>query len=766
MQDSLPEYSLLATGIALVLIAATIFVVVIRKRAEKKYQGTNYLIQSHYEAFNSLARHRDIENRLLGICRLIESQIDGAMCSIMAVDRKTQTLSTAASVSLPKSYNQALDGLAIADGVGACGTAAALGEPVLVADMRKDERFSQFRSLIDQQGLVACWSHPIFATSDSDVIGTFAIYFSEPRVPLGSELEIIIRNRDLVALIIEQEEQRRKQARLEQSQSSLFTHNPDAVFMLDLEGNFTSVNRSVCELLLLKEEDLLGEHYELAVPESDQKRTSEHFEAAKAGIPQSYEIKVKDQTGQLHDLAITNIPIIIDGEITGVHGIAKDITERIQREEALEFFTSHDSLTHLVNRSAMEQRLQQLQENKSDASIFVLFIDLDGFKPINDSLGHYLGDEVLIETAQRMQQVVSEPNLLCRFGGDEFVAVIQDMSAVEQVNALCAEILAVFEQPFRIGEVEVSLSAAIGVSANDIEFKHPMELTQRADVAMYEAKKRGGNSVCWYSANLDEGLGYKVALRTKIQEALAQEQFELFYQPIMTDKGKVAGAEALIRWQHPTKGYVSPADFIPVAERTGQIIPISEWVLKQACRDLQQLKRYGIKSVSVNFSPIQFYREDFVSKTKAILEQFDIKPGEITVEITENVLVNDTQRIAELLQQLRDLGLDVAIDDFGSGFASLRYLNMLPVNKLKIDRSFIENIHENSHNAAITCGILSMVAGIGIETVAEGVEKEEECAYLVEHGCHFMQGFLFSKPKPLGELLKWAERQQSFENEH
>lgn len=515
MQDSLPEYSLLATGIALVLIAATVFVVVIRKRAEKKYQGTNYLIQSHYEAFNSLARHRDIESRLLGICRLIESQIDGAMCSIMAIDRKTQTLSIAASVSLPKSYNQALDGLAIADGVGACGTAAARGEPMLVADMRKDERFSQFRSLIDQKGLVACWSHPIFAISDSAVVGTFAIYFSEPRMPLGPELEIIVRNRDLVALIIEQEEQRKKQARLEQSQNSLFTHNPDAVFMLDLEGNFTSVNRSVCELLLLKEEDLLGEHYELAVPESDQKRTSEHFEAAKAGIPQSYEIKVKDQTGQFHDLAITNIPIFIDGEITGVHGIAKDITERIQREEALEFITSHDSLTHLVNRSAMEPRLQQLQENKSDVAIFVLFIDLDGFKPINDSLGHYLGDEVLIETAQRLQEVVSEPNLLCRFGGDEFVAVIQDMSAVEQVNALCAEVLAVFEQPFRIGEVEVSLSAAIGVSANDIEFKHPMELTQRADVAMYEAKKRGGNSVYWYSANLDEGLGYKVALRTK-----------------------------------------------------------------------------------------------------------------------------------------------------------------------------------------------------------------------------------------------------------
>ncbi|RUO67039.1 EAL domain-containing protein [Idiomarina ramblicola] len=890
MQDNLLGYSQIATAVVLLLIAATAFVSVVRKQARKKYQGLDQLIQSHYETFNSLAQQKELESSLRGICNLIESQIDGSKCAIMVVDHEKNTLSTAATVSLPSSFSEALDGLDVADGVGACGTAAAIGEPVLVADMRKDQRFNQFSSLIEQYGLVSCWSHPIFCAAKSEVIGTFSVYFSEPRMPVGRDLELIVRNRDLVALLIEQEDQRKKQARLEQHQRSLFTYNPDAVFTLDLAGHFTSVNRAVCELLLLGEESLLGKHYELAVIEADQSRTLKHFEAAKAGTPQSYEIKIHDRTGQLHDLSITNIPIIIDGEITGVHGIAKDITEhraneaklkvfqsgvhasvngvviseanekgypviyvnpafekmsgyslteikgrscrllqgndtdpnvqseirsalrakreiktiirnyrkdgsmfwnellispvkgakdevthfiglqsditeRIQREEALEFYASHDSLTKLANRSAMETRLQKLLGHENETSIFVLFIDLDGFKPINDSLGHYLGDEVLIETAQRLQQVILEPNLLCRFGGDEFVAVIEDMSAAEQVDALCTEILAVFEKPFRIGEVEVSLSAAIGVSANDIQYGHPMELTQRADVAMYEAKKRGGNFVCWYSSRLDEGLGYKVALRTKIQEALAQEQFELFYQPIMTDKGKVSGVEALIRWQHPTKGYVSPGDFIPIAERTGQIIQISEWVLKKACHDLTQLKQYGIKSVSVNFSPIQFYRDDFVSKTKAILEQFDIQPGEITVEITENVLVNDTQRIAELLQQLRDLGMDVAIDDFGSGFASLRYLNVLPVNKLKIDRSFIEDIDQNAHNAAITCGILNMVADIGIETVAEGVETEAECKYLVEHGCHFMQGFLFCKPKPLDELLKWAERQHSFENE-
>ena len=890
MQDNLLSYSQIATGVVLLLITATVFVSVVRKRADKKYQGLNQLIQAHYNTFNALAQQRDIESRLLGICHLIESQIDGAMCSIMVANKDDKTLSTAASASLPRSLSNALNGLEIADGSGGCGTAAAIGEPVLAPDMRKDKRFDAFMPLINQYGLAACWSHPIFGASDDEVIGTFAIYFAQPRVPTGSDLELIVRNRDLVALILEQEEQRKAQVRLEQHQRSLFTYNPDSVFTLDLNGNFTSVNRAGCELLLLSEEELLGQHYELAVPETERERTLTYFETAKKGTPQSYEIKVADRMGQLHDLSITNIPIIIDGEVTGVHGVAKevtehraneaklkvfrssvhasvngvviseankkgfpvlyvnpafekmsgysltemkgiscnilqgpdtdpkvineirkalqekreiksvirnyrkdgsmfwnelliapvkgpdnkvthfiglqsDITERVQREDALAFYASHDSLTQLANRSAMEERLQQLVSNDTNQAVFVLFIDLDGFKPINDSLGHYLGDEVLIETAQRLQQVIREPNLICRFGGDEFVAVIQSMGAAEQINVLCTEVLAIFDEPFRIDEIEVSLSAAIGVAANDIQYKHPMELTQRADVAMYEAKKRGGNAVCWYSEKLDEGLGYKVALRTQIQEALAKKQFELFYQPIMTSTGQISGAEALIRWHHPTKGYVSPADFIPIAERTGQIIQISEWVLRQACQDLSELKRYGINTVSVNFSPIQFYRDDFISKTKFVLEEFNIKPGEITVEITENVLVNDTQRIAELLQHLRELGLDVAIDDFGSGFASLRYLNVLPVNKLKIDRSFIENIDHNRHNAAITGGILNMVEHLGIQTVAEGVETENEYRYLVEHGCPLMQGFLFCKPKPLGELLVWAERQQSLENE-
>lgn len=889
MQDNLLEYSWIATGVVLALLAVTILWRVYLHYSYKKSYQPGQLIKAQYDALNSLVQQKPVAYKLEDICHLIESQIDGALCSVMLKRDNSNSLRAAAGPSLPRPFVSALQDLEIADGVGACGTAAALGKSVIVRDMRLDERFEAFLELIDEHNLVACWSHPIFHAKEERVIGTFAVYFRSPKLPTTLDLEFLVRTRDLVALVMEQQELALQREKVEQHHKSLFAYNPQPVFTMDSDGRFISINRAGCELLKLHEHELIGQHYELAVVEEYRERTKEHFEEAKRGNAQSYEIKVVDKLGHIYDLDITNTPIIINGEVTGVHGIARDrteqrkseaqlkvlesgieasvngvvisdaqkqgypvtyinpafakltgysfdemvgrscrilqgkdsdrktlqeirkalherrqvktviknyrkdgstfwnellispvknragqvthfvglqsdITERINKEETLEFNATHDTLTNLPNRKALEKHLTPALENEENA-VYVLFIDLDGFKPVNDSLGHYLGDQVLIETADRLKNVVLGPNLLCRFGGDEFVAVIENVSNKEQVAAFCQEILSVFEQPFQIEGKSVSLSAAIGVASNLAAFNHPMELIQRADVAMYEAKKRGGNSWLWYESKLDERLSFHVALRTQIQEALQHEQFELFYQPIMTAEGRIAGVEALIRWQHPERGYISPADFIPVAERTGQIVPISDWVLRQACRDLERLKPYGIGSMSVNFSPIQFYRDDFIEKVKSTLKRYEIQPGELTAEITENVLVHDTQRITELLEQLRELGLDVAIDDFGSGFASLRYLNSLPVNKLKIDRSFTENINENEQNAAITRGILKMVKDLRIQVVAEGVETEAEFAFLAEQGCDYMQGYLFCRPKPLDELLEWAERQQSLENE-
>ena len=853
------------------------------RKASDEAANTKNLLKAQYRALNSVVKFKSLEDKLDDICSLIESQITDSLCSIMIADENGETLSPVASPQLPESFLQSITGLPISKDIGACGAAAATGKSVIVPDMLADSRFDKFHDLIHGYDLRACWSHPIFVSDNKKAVGTFALYFRKVRAPKSEELDLILRSRDLAALIMEQHEQRVKREHFEQQNRSLFTHNPEAVFTFDLEGHFTSVNNAACRLMKCTENDLLGKHYRMAVIEKDLERTNEHFNAARRGIPQRYEITTPDFSGELHHLHITNMPIIVNGEVTGVHGIAldltrekqheerlkilersveaslhgllicdaraedfptiyvnpaferitgysqdeilgkncrilqgpdtssktreairealnnekeistviknyhkdgtpfwnelliapvkdahdkvthfigfqNDITDRIHRQETLEFHATHDSLTHLKNRSALERFLMEWSRKKIHRStLYILFIDLDGFKPINDSLGHEFGDQVLVETAQRLNNEIVEPNLLARFGGDEFVAVIQDLADHHQVEYLARKLLELISESYKVDDIEVSLSAAIGIASSEDSFKHPMELIQRADIAMYEAKKRGGSYIYWHTPELDTNVDLQVAIRAQLQDAIAHNQFELFYQPIMGLDNSIGGVEALIRWKHPVKGYISPAEFIPVAERTGQIIAISEWVLKQACHDIHKLKRYGIQSVSVNFSPIQFYREDFIEKISATLEAYAIEPGQITVEITENVLVHDTAHITELLHELRNLGLNVAIDDFGSGFASLRYLNMLPVNKLKIDRSFTSNIHNNAHNAAITRGILGMTAEMNIEVVAEGVETDEEYQYLREHRCDFMQGYLFCRPIPIQELIEWAQ---------
>ncbi|WP_228127047.1 sensor domain-containing phosphodiesterase [Kangiella aquimarina] len=867
----------------MMLAAGLVISIFLWRKASDESIATKNLLNAQYRTLNSVVKFKSLEDKLDDICSLIESQIDDALSSVMLADDAGETLKPIASPQLPQSFLQALDGLPISENIGACGSAAATGKAVIVDDMLKDSRFDEFHDLIHGYDLRACWSHPIFSSESKKPVGTFALYFRKPRSPKEGELDLILRSRDLAALIIEQHQQRLKRERFEQHNRSLFTHNPEAVFTFDLEGRFTSVNKAACELMKCSQDDLLGQHYSVAVIEQDLARTNEHFYAARRGIPQRYEICTPDMQGNIHYLHITNMPIIIDGEVTGVHGIAldmtrekqheerakilersvessthgllisdaraddyptiyanqafeeitgysqedilgkncrmlqgpdtdqktrkaikkalqnneeistviknykkdgtpfwnellispvkdahgkvthfiglqNDITERIQRQEALEFNASHDPLTHLKNRSALERYLMEwVKSNDNSHNIYILFIDLDGFKPINDSLGHEFGDQVLVETAQRLNNEIVEPNMLARFGGDEFVAVIQDLTDHEQVEVLARKLLTIVGESYKVDDIEVSLSAAIGIASSEESFKHPMELIQRADIAMYEAKKRGGSYIYWHSAELNTNIDQQVAIRAQLQDAIQNNQFELFYQPIMSHDNKIGGVEALIRWKHPIKGYISPAEFIPVAERTGQIIPISEWVLNQACKDVKDLKTLGVNSVSVNFSPIQFYREDFIEKIAETLKTHSIQPGDITVEITENVLVHDTAHITVLLQELRHLGLDVAIDDFGSGFASLRYLNMLPVNKLKIDRSFTGNIHQNAHNAAITRGILGMTTEMKIEVVAEGVETDEEYQYLREHKCDFMQGYLFCRPIPIKELIEWVQ---------
>jgi len=360
-----------------------------------------------------------------------------------------------------------------------------------------------------------------------------------------------------------------------------------------------------------------------------------------------------------------------------------------------------------------------------------------------------------VQTAIRLRKVVPPSDLLARFGGDEFVAVIQSRTNDEEVMEVARNILAQFDQPFVYDDAEVSLSAAIGIASSELVVKTPNELIQHADVAMYEAKRRGSSTYQWFSHDLDLDTQQQITLRAQLQEAIQKQQFELFYQPIVSGNGAVVAAEALLRWKHPERGYVSPAEFIALAERTGQIVTIGKWVFEQACKDVSTLREAGIAQVSVNFSPMQFYRDDFIESVAHMVKKYKIKPNQIVAEITENVLLRDSQSALKMMDELRELGLEIALDDFGTGFASLSYLNVIPAQKLKIDRCFVQNIDSNNRNAAITRGVLTMAAELGIAAIAEGVETEAERDYLTRYACDYMQGYLFCRPKPLPELLSW-----------
>ncbi|WP_445157866.1 EAL domain-containing protein [Halomonas sp. E14] len=452
------------------------------------------------------------------------------------------------------------------------------------------------------------------------------------------------------------------------------------------------------------------------------------------------------------------------GEVTHFVGVLHDISERKAYEAKLSYHASHDALTGLANRALFEDRLLhdvQLAQ-RHGRQLAVLYVDLDDFKPINDSLGHEVGDKVLIDVARRVAKELDPGDTLARFGGDEFVILLPELRSEDAALRLAERLLASIGRPFRVEEHELYIGASVGVAFLKEELANPVELIQQADMAMYRAKQKGRNAWECYTREINAEVSSRMALRNDLQEAIEAGDFELHYQPLLwAEDASVAGFEALVRWKHPVKGYLSPGLFIPLAEETGQIAPISEWVLRQACRDMRRLgnEGYGRFRVAVNLSPLQFHRPNFLDKLKRALLETGLEPDYLELELTEGILMNDTAAAVATLHQLRDMGVEVSIDDFGTGYSSLSYLKQLPIGKIKIDRSFIREVTTNPHDSAIVQGIISMAHHLGLEVVAEGIEEAEQRDFLAAHGCDVLQGFFFAKPMPLDQLRAYLERQ-------
>lgn len=436
-----------------------------------------------------------------------------------------------------------------------------------------------------------------------------------------------------------------------------------------------------------------------------------------------------------------------------------DIARHKEAEDKIQHLAYYDLLTNLPNRRLLIDRLEHSlavnARHKNHGAI--LFIDLDHFKTLNDTKGHSIGDLLLVEVAKRLQTCARDGDTLARLGGDEFVMILEDLSedaaqAAVQVEALCSKIISAVNHPYHLDNYLYHSSASIGICMFGNQQITVDELLKRADIAMYQAKSAGRNTLSFYDPAMQATLQARAALEFDLRLAIEENQFKLYYQMQVDYAGKVHGAEVLIRWQHPIKGLVPPLQFIPLAEETGLILPIGLWVLNTACAQLKAWENdpiAGHLQISVNVSASQFHDPDFVKHVSGMLQNYAIQSDRLKLELTESLVLNNVDEAIIKMQSLRELGVRFSLDDFGTGFSSLYCLTKLPLDQLKIDQTFVRNISINNRDAVVVQTIIGMANNLGIEVIAEGVELEEQRAFLKQHDCNFYQGYLFSKPLPI-----------------
>ena len=454
-----------------------------------------------------------------------------------------------------------------------------------------------------------------------------------------------------------------------------------------------------------------------------------------------------------------SITAIRDADGACLHYVAvfSDITQRKQSEERLHFLANHDALTGLPNRTLFLERLQEAIEHAQPArsQFALLFVDLDRFKLVNDTLGHHAGDELLVRIASVLLRHAPQHSTVARLSGDEFILLLPVVERVTQVAALAQQLLdGVTEQSGLTGH-ELFISASIGISMYPEDGVSADALLVNADSAMYQAKERGKNNFQFYTADMNARAMERLKLEYSLHRALAQEELEVWYQPkVELGTRRIVGAEALLRWRHPELGLMVPGKFIPIAEDSSLMVPMGEWVLDTACRDWAQWHGMGLEPgrIAVNVSGRQLKFGGFAATVARTLLQHGMDSGELELEITESVAMDEDCGMVEALQRLRELGVYLSIDDFGTGYSSLSYLKRLPVRGLKIDRSFIMDLHQDGDDAAITSAIISIGRSLGLELVAEGVELESQRDFLLRQGCRLGQGYLFSKPLPRAEF--------------
>lgn len=537
----------------------------------------------------------------------------------------------------------------------------------------------------------------------------------------------------------------------EEERDRLYNLSNDLLATIDFEGKLTHINPAWNKILGYEDQELLGSVILSIIHPDDEKNTMAESRKLKRGKSVSFESRLRCKDGSYRWILWSSTPMVSE-KIS--YAVGRDITERKQTEETLEYNALYDTLTNLPNRTQFMSHLQKAIDNfdnKTGKPFAVLFLDLDRFKIINDGLGHFIGDKLLIAIAERIRSKLRPGDIVARLGGDEFTVLIHNVADTTDAINVAERLQSSLSKPFRLDNYEVFSSASIGIAISDATRRQPEEFLRDADSAMYRAKDAGKARYEIFDHEMHVQNLNLLQVETDLRRAIERGEFRVFYQPIVCLKsGEVREFESLIRWEHPEFGLILPDEFINVAEETGLIIPIGEWVLEESCRQIKhwqncypQLEKLA---VSVNLSAKQLMHPQLKTRIKEILEKTNLDPLSLKLEVTESTVMENSDTAAEVLNELTAMGIEISTDDFGTGYSSLSYLHQFPFKRLKIDRSFIGKMESDDKTEAIVRTILMLGQNLGIEVVAEGIENLTQLQNLCALACHYAQGYLFSKP--------------------
>lgn len=541
---------------------------------------------------------------------------------------------------------------------------------------------------------------------------------------------------------------------------SLYKNNEYGIISLDTGGCIIKMNPAVTKIGGLSEEEFINQHVSkigMHIVEEKRDTTKDSFTQSFQPIRNNFETTILHPNGNRVELSVLNVPVEIEGEVVGNHIIVKDITEENRVKEKIRYLAYHDELTDLPNRRKFNQVLHQsIEKSSQDSSSFaVMVIDIDRFKMINDSLGHSYGDIFLQGVSDRIVKSAEGYHAtIARMGGDEFTILCETGADRREAASLADKIIEALKQPFSLKDSEFYISASIGTAIFPDHGTDAVALLKKADTAMYEVKKQGKNGHLFYTPDFDVQLLENIEIESDLRKAIERNELVVYYQPqFHAESNRMIGVEALVRWNHPTKGMLSPGVFIPIAEETGLIYEIGTWVLREACRQMKYWHDEGgpLIPVSVNLSSHQFHQRNLVQYIKNILEETKLAPHFLELEITESMMMDPAVSIS-ILHELNKIGTRISLDDFGTGYSSLSYLKKFPIHKLKIDRSFITDLSRNDNDKAIVATIISMAKHLKLDVIAEGIETKDQLDILTENHCKEIQGYYYSRPLSANEV--------------